>query len=143
VIILSDKKLTWAEISAKLKEEQMARKTLLVDICGDEVEFVIRQLTQREEDQAQAKMSMKFSKNQKGSGEIPMEMSGIKLEKFKYGVVSGPEGFDPKNPIHVGALPASVRDEIVSCIDEFSSLDEVTRLSFRGIGRDGQGSPSP
>jgi len=128
---------TWAEISATLKDEAGQRKTIQVSLGGMDAEFVIRQLTQREEDQAQAKMSMKFSK-QAGGGEIPMELSEVKIAKFRAGVVSGPSGFSPQNPAHIAQLPASVREEIVACIDDFSALDEVTRLSFRGRGASGE-----
>jgi len=127
---------TWAEISAKLKDEMDARKRLIVPIAGYDVEFVIRKLTQHEEDRIRGQMRMTVGKDNRG--EIPVALAESNIAVFRLGVVSGPQGFNPQNTAHIALLDSATRDEIVASIHGFSRLEEVTRLSFRGSGASGE-----
>ena len=124
-----DKKATWAEISAARDAEMQERKTLKAPFGELNAEFIIRRLTTNESDICQALMHATVSK--KKEVEIPASAGPRNAEVCRYGIVSGPEGFDSRNRKHIDKLGADLRDEIASCIDDFSALDEATQLSFR------------
>lgn len=123
------KVLTWAETAAMLRSELAERKTIEFERGGRLAVFTIKRLTQREDDAARAKVTMRATRN--AEAEVPMNAGEVNAARVMYGVVSGPEGFDPRNMAHIEALPVEWRDELARCIEEFSALDEVTRVKFR------------
>ena len=124
---------TWAEIKAKITDELKQRKTV---IFNDDWKFVIKMLTQKEYDMTRATLSMETTRG-KGT-RIPLQMGEFNRALIRYGVVEGPEGFNSKNPQDIEILPVDVRDKLAQLIEEFSSLDEVTRCLFRSDGEGGK-----
>ena len=130
--------MKWSDIKAQLQAQSTATKTLLVPLGGEEVAFKVRQIPQAEEDRISDLISVKAPKRKRGDPEISMNTAEVKWERWKAGVVSGPDGFDVHNRGDYALIPCAVRDEILDAIDGFSSLPDELRLCFRGRGQDGQ-----
>jgi len=127
--------IQWADVQKALKEQAATTKTLLVPLAGiEDVPFVIRALTQREEDAINGHATVKPGQHRKGDTEVTVDIAERKIQTFMAGVISGPPGFNPKSRADIADLPADVRDGIVEQIGIIGELDEVTRLCFRAGG---------
>lgn len=127
---MTDKKATWEMASEQFDSEMNDRKTIQFNRDGLLLEFQIKMLSQNEYDKVRGLLSMRKGKG-KNDAELPLAMGEYNRAIIKFGVVSGPEGFEPKNRQHLEKLPVEIRDELARSIEEFASLDEVTLLSFR------------
>jgi len=128
-----NKEMTWDEYSQALDTLEKSRKTVTFDLPHGKITFTIKKLTQREYDQARSKLSMHPGRK-KGKSKMPLNMGDFNREVIRHGVVSGPKGFSAKNNAHIERMDVEVRDELANCIDEFSTLPDEVRVSFRDSG---------
>lgn len=98
-------------------------------MASKEVKDVIKEIAEEKEMQKKG-YHMSMNKAAQSPEEEAM-LSRIKDEYLKHGIVAGPEGFDPKNPTHLHALPQHVRSDLADGIEHLSYLDIHTRNGFR------------
>lgn len=122
-------RLDWQSARERIEELRNQRKTRRYTLGdGSFMEFEIRMLDQDEHDAAEdAAVNIEERRNKR---EVVTDSGAIKDIIIKYGVVSGPEGFDPERKADREALPYQVRDDLAESIEEFSQLDEESERAF-------------
>ena len=129
---------SWSEIQQALREQRNRTKTITVPLAGLDATFTYRQIPQAEEDRIADLIKVETPTRKRGEPTVNMNTALVKYERFKAGVVSGPDGFSVHNRADYESIPAAVRDEILDAIDQFSEMPDELVACFRGCGPGGQ-----
>lgn len=121
--------LNWQDAQAAFERQQSESKEVRFAVGEDEIAFEIRQITQLEKDQIEAK-SLKERRRRRGETMTAEELAALKSAYIRAGVVSGPAGYSNSDE-DIAALPAYVRDALADAVQGFAELDEETRIGFR------------
>lgn len=130
----ADQPLDWAAAADAFQRQQEQRRTVGVEVPDAGVaEFTLRGLTRKERDDVEQSAAT-VQQTGRGEPEVDVDTGVIRRKMLEYGIVEGPDGFDPSRADHVDALPPGVQDELVDIVEEMSSLTVEERDGFQKVG---------
>jgi len=127
--------LTWDEALTEFQRQREETKTVEFPVGAGVVRFKIRQLTQADKDRIEERA---LRARGRGGSISAAELSRLKRDYIRAGVVEGPPGFALTSE-HLDALPVYVRDGLADAIEKWHTLDEETEADFRLVGERGEG----
>lgn len=129
----------WRQTFERQASPEEAKTYIFEKWDGDhDLRFGYKMLTQQEQDlvQAAATRRIQVGRTEKVEGDAGAAMRAL----LRYGLTSGPEGFNPKHPEDIEALPPLVREKLAEAIDSYASMDAETRQAFKSFR---SGTPNP
>jgi hypothetical protein len=124
--------LDWDAATAGFAKQRDQRKTVGVEIPGAGVAtFTLRGLRRDERDEVEKQAA---SVSQGRGGEVEIDTGAMRRTMLQYGIVSGPDGFNPDREDHLDQLPPGVQDELVEIVEEMSTLTVAERDGFQTVG---------
>lgn len=130
---MSDDELDFAALKAREQEKREATKEFVVEYDdGAQAVFEYRmvdgisEIAEEHTDQRPTR-----------SGDPEIEVTdqyAFARDVWKEGIVSAPEGFEISKRTLKDDLTDELVDDITDAIVNFSTMDEVTRRKFRGVG---------
>ena len=126
----SGNEASWEEAISHDRQLKSQRKTIQIAFPEEPdqfVEFEYRMLTESEEDEAEdAATNIETSRNKT---EITTDSGALRATVIKNGVTDGPEGFKATES-YIQQMPNWIKKPLANAIEDFTSMDEVTREGF-------------
>lgn len=130
-------KATWNDMLQYVEERKNHTKTETFTLPdGRIVEFTLRGLTTSEIERFETLMAEDLKHEIAGKNRIDFANEDgltIRAKHFylSHGIVSAPEGFNPKNKEHIRALPSVMKTELSNTIDDLTNMEIEVQRKFR------------